>query len=179
MNLWQSQSIIQQYQNMYPDVLMLRDSGSVWNQYRKNGYIPLNYVIGHELNQLVDYSMEGYNHTIITNRLKALVSDVSVNLTSGQTSYQIGTPLDLNMEFKNWSTVTQDCYAIIQVGYANKYYSLFPLTHLVVAPSSSENIPITSTVPLSTPPETYTLRVILGVTGDLWYIEKMDVTITL
>jgi hypothetical protein len=178
-NLFESKSLVQNYQNLYPNILMLRGTSAVWNQYKINNAIPTNYVIGHELNQIVDFRMEGYSHTLITNRLKDLVSDVNIIMTSGQPSYQVGTPLDLNIEFKNWSSSTQDFYAIFQVGVLGTYYTMIPLTNIVVAPTSSYHFPLTNTVPLNTPPEIYTLRVIIGVTGDLWYIEKMDVEITL
>lgn len=47
-------------QYTYP---FLRDAGSVWNVYRMNGYIPLNYVI--DPNGIVRYAAEGFNEAAI------------------------------------------------------------------------------------------------------------------
>jgi hypothetical protein len=55
-------SVVKVYARMY-NFPMFRDPGTVWNVYKMNNYIPLNYVI--DTAGIVLYSMEGFNESVI------------------------------------------------------------------------------------------------------------------
>ena len=90
-NLYEDKNTVLSFQNQYPDILFLRDTnGTVFNTYMKNGGIPLNYLIDHDVQQTIDYSMEGYNQFLFQSRIMSLLSDVSVNLSPDSSTYQRG-----------------------------------------------------------------------------------------
>jgi hypothetical protein len=62
-NLFQDMnSVVKPYARLY-DYQFLRDAGTVWNQYKINSYIPLNYVI--DTAQIVVGRMEGFTESTI------------------------------------------------------------------------------------------------------------------
>jgi hypothetical protein len=62
-NLWQDmEGIVKPYARQY-SYAHYRDGGSLWNLYKMNNYIPLNYVIDYQGN--VVGSMEGFNEATI------------------------------------------------------------------------------------------------------------------
>jgi hypothetical protein len=173
-NLWQSQGILKKFQKKYPNILVLRDPGTVWDVYKLKGYIPLNYVVGPDFKQIVAYSAEGFNHTAIQDQVLDLLSPVSVKIDSAGSGYPVGTQLGLSVEFTNHETTGTSFYALIDVAFpSGSYYPLFPLTLYILSASEVKTIPIDFLIPQGTPLGTYNLRVRIGM-EDLWYREDLE-----
>jgi len=75
-NLWQSWDIVKTYARMY-DNLHLRDGGTVWNMYKMNSYIPLNYVV--DTAGVVVGCMEGFNEYTIRSWIESSLPPVGVS----------------------------------------------------------------------------------------------------
>ncbi|MHC4942985.1 MAG: COG1470 family protein [Planctomycetota bacterium] len=175
MNLWEPQGTIKKYQKMYPNILILSDPGTVWNTYKLGGYIPLNYVIGHDFSQTVDYCQEGFDEPVIMDHITNLLSPVSVQITSGSPTYPPGTPLDISIVFTNHETSSETFYALVDVALpgSSVYYPLAPLLPFTLVGSEIKTIPIDTVIPATVPLGTYNLRVHIG-KGGLWFKEDLD-----
>jgi len=175
-NLWQSQSIVQQYQNQNPNILMLKDSGSVWNTWYIGGYIPLNYIVGHDLDQTVEYRAEGFNSSAILNKIKSLLSDVSVVLTLDSPTFQQGSSIGFSVELENHATTSQSFFAIIDVETTTgSYYQLYPTFPLTLNVGVNPTYPLTYPLPTGVPAlGNYTMRVRLGIgpPAELWMTDS-------
>lgn len=158
---------------------MLKDPGTVWNVYKYNGYIPLNYIIRHDFKQSVDFFMEEYDHTLILTHILDQLSPVSVKLFSQSPSYAPGSPLELSIDFTNHESSSAEFFAWIDVGLLGSgiYYPMTPLIPITLNGSEVKTIPIDNRVPMTTPLGTYNLRVHIGGVGGLWYKESIDVDI--
>jgi hypothetical protein len=175
-NLWQSQSIVVDYQNRYPSILMLKDSGSVWNNYRINGYIPLNYLLDHDLDQTVDYRMEGYSHSTFTSRILSLMSDVSVALTPSSSTYQRGGKLTYDVTFQNWATASRMFYVLMEADLPNGNTArLGSPSKVTLNASQILTVPKSHNIPTTVPLGFYTYRMQIGLPpADLWFQETFE-----
>lgn len=181
LNYMEGLSTVQTYQNMYPNILMLRDSsGSVYNTYRQNGYIPLNYTIDHDLDQTVDFWMEGYNNTTITNRIDNLLADVTVNMDPDASSFQRGTTLGFDVNVTNWINANRTCYMLIDIEMTTGgYYPLGGAQQLTLSPLEVRLIRHDDLIPMIAPLGDYTMRARLGSPPtDLWCADYFDFTVT-
>jgi hypothetical protein len=153
---------------MYPNLLVLKDtSGSVYNMYRQNGYIPLNYLIDHDMQQTVSFWMEGYSS--FQSRIENLISDVSLNLTPDAATYQRGTNLGFDIDYKNYSPAPRTCYTITDVELpSSAYYVLLSPSTLSIGGNQSKNVRIDFPVPGGVALGTYRMRTRIGFPGDLW-----------
>jgi hypothetical protein len=166
-NLWESWTIIQQYQNMYPEILMLRDAGPVWNLYVQNNYIPLNYVITPE--QTVDYFMEGYTHSIIENHIVNLLPDVTIALTPEATTVPQGGVLTYNATLTNWEGAAENIYAVTEVTLpGGATVTLLGPVPLTLDPYETISVNIDHDIPLGVPLGSY------GYTGTIGTFPPAD-----
>jgi signal peptidase I len=169
-NLWQSWSIIESYQNMYPDLLMLRDSGSVWSDYVQNSYIPLNYVITPE--QTVDYFMEGYNQAVIQNHILNLLPDVTIVLTPEAESVPQGGVLTFDATLTNWEGATESIYALTQVTLpGGQTVTLLGPIPVTVDPYETISVDLHHDIPLGAPLGSYQY---IGKIGTYPPVDLMD-----
>lgn len=153
-NLWETWSIIEDYQNTYPNVLMLRDGGAVWNIYRQNGYIPLNYVITQE--RIVDYFMEGYTDAIIRGRVLNLLPDVTIVLAPEATVVPQGGVLTFNATLTNWEGATENIYALTQVTLpGGGTFTLLGPVPVTVDPYETISVNLHHDIPLGAPLGSY------------------------
>ncbi len=74
-NLWQTWDVIKTYTRMY-QYPVLRDGGGVWNAYKINSYIPLNYVI--DTAGVVLYCAEGFSESTIRGYIEGALPPVGV-----------------------------------------------------------------------------------------------------
>mgnify|MGYP003573440541 FL=1 len=160
---------------------MLRDTNYVaWNKYVINNYIPLNYLIGHDLDQIVDYRSEGYNHSLYTNRMKNLLSPVSLELTPYNTQVQAGGVLNFDLVRHNWESTTQVYWIKLSLeqpggGFANLYKTPRKLT---MPGNQVHTKNLNYTMPAGTPIGIYTMKCLIGLPpADLWYLETFDVEV--
>lgn len=75
-NLSESNDIVKSFARQY-DFTFLRDAGTVWNLYKINGYIPLNYVIDTSQSQLVVGRMEGFTEPTIRGWIESYLTGIS------------------------------------------------------------------------------------------------------
>jgi hypothetical protein len=133
---------------------MLRDSGTVWNMYVQNNYIPLNYVITPE--QTVDYFMEGYNHSTIENHILNLLPDVTVALTPEAVTIPQGGVLTYNVNITNWEGATESIYALTEVTLpGGGTVTLLGPVPLTVDPYETISVNIHHDIPLGAPLGSY------------------------
>lgn len=180
LNYQESQTIVQNFQNSYPYILMLKDtSGSVYGKYRQNGYIPLNYLIDHDLSQSVVYWSEGYSHSTMLNKINATVADVTANLAPDASSYPRGGTLGFDVEVTNWIAANRYVYMLLDIEMpAGNYYPV-QTTPLNLTPSEFRIIRKDLPIPMSAPIGSYMLRVRLGMPpADLWNLDTADFNIT-
>ena len=180
MNYMESLSTVQTYQNMYPDLLMLRDTtGSAYSTYRQNGYIPLNYVIDHDMQQTIDYWMEGYNHSTILNRITNLLSDVTAKVQLDAPSFPRGTNLGFDVVVTNWIPANRTVYMMVDIELPSGGYFALGTTQLNLSASEVRIIPYDMTIPLTAPLGDFTVRARLGMPPmDLWNADYGDFEIT-
>jgi hypothetical protein len=108
-NLWESWTIVQNYQNTYPGIIMLRDSGPLWNVYGQNGYIPLNYVLTKD--QIIDFWMEGFNEFQMRNHIESCFSPVEVVAVNDGVPIPQGGVLTFDVTLHNFESSQQTFYA--------------------------------------------------------------------
>lgn len=175
-NLWQSQSIVLQYQNMYPEILMLKDSGNVWNTWKIGGYIPLNYLINHDMDMTVDYRMEGFSQSTFSTRIQNALSDVSVELTPASYTYQQNGSLVYDITLHNWVAGVRNFYILLEADTPNgQTVRLAPPKSLTLNPSQILTIPMTHAIPGSAPLGVYTYRAQIGLPPNvLWFRETFE-----
>jgi len=161
---------VQYYQNLYPNILMLCDySGGVYSRYRQNGYIPLNYVIDHDLDQTIDYWMEGYNHSVITGKMNALLPDVSVVLDPDSYTYNRGGSLGFDATLYNWTGSNQSLYLLIDVELPSGSYYEVSTESINLSPNQTKVIAYDLNIPGAAPLGDYRMRVRLGTPpANLW-----------
>lgn len=180
-NYKESLSIVQNYQNMYPGILMLMDpAGAHYSLYRYNGYIPLNYVIGHDIQQTVDYRMEGYSHGTITSRINALMSDVTVTLVPDSAIFQRGGNLGFDLEYTNWSNSTKNVATLLDVELPSENYRDLETSQVSLNAGQTivlrQDLHIPGQAPLG---DTYRMRSLLGkAPNDLWNGDSFHFEIT-
>lgn len=180
LNYGESTGTVQHYQNLYPNILMLCDySGSVYSRYRQNGYIPLNYVIDHDLDQTIDYWMEGYNHATITNHMNALLPDVSLILDPDSYTYTRGGTLGFDITVYNWTGSNQSVYMLIDVEMPGGSYYDVSTTPVNLSPNETRVIAQDLNIPMSAPVGDYRMRARLGTPpADLWNADFFAFEIT-
>ena len=181
LNYMESLSTVQTYQNWYPNILMLRDSsGSVYSSYRQNGYIPLNYVIDHDMDQTVRYWMEGYNNTTIKNQIENNLADVTANMDPAATSFQRGTQCVFDIEVTNWMNSNRTVYMLLDVELpSGGYRSLGPTQQLNLTALQVMLDPHAHNIPMAAPLGSYRMRVRLGMPpADLWNADYFDFEVT-
>jgi len=176
-NLWESPSTVQTYQNNYPDILMLHDvSGSVWDVYKIGGFIPLNYLLDHDFDQTVDYRSEGYSHGTISTRVLNLLSPVSVDLTLASPTIQQGTSLDYTVVLENHTASAQSFFAVVDVKLpSGSFFPLYPSAFsLTLSASEVKTYNPSYPLPGGGPAiGTYDLRVQLGTyPPELWMTDS-------
>ncbi len=169
-NYRESQTIVQNYQNNYPNILMLKDTyGTVYNLYRQNGYIPLNYVLDHDLRQTVDYWMEGYSHATIVNRINNLLSDVTLMLVPDAESFSQGGTVGFDLNFTNWNTTDSKSFLVaLDVKLPSGGYLFLDKLPVQLDPGEELTLRQDIPVPGNAPLNTYMMRARLGLKGDLW-----------
>ena len=74
-NLWQDMNSVVKYYARQYTYQFLRDGGAVWNAYKMNSYIPLNYVI--DTAGIVVGSMEGFDEYTIRSWVEPYLTGVS------------------------------------------------------------------------------------------------------
>jgi len=175
-NLWEAQGTVQNYQNQYPNILMLMDPGTVWAVYKQGGYIPLNYVIDHNLNQTIDYWSEGYTHSTIESHIVNLLSDVSVDAQMDAYTYHKGAYLGFDLVLTNWAAVNRTVYMLIDIEMPNSsYYAVGGATAVSLSAGQVRTIRKNLPIPTTAPTGDYMLRVRLGLPpADLWFAEYAD-----
>ena len=175
-NIYESASIVRNYQNQNPNILFLLDTnGSVWNKYYQNGYIPLNYTIGHDLSQSVDYWMEGYSGSTIQSRLNNLYSDVSLIMTPDSATYHQGGTLGFDIDMKNYSPAPRTFYALVDVELpSSSYFALFPPVSLTLGGNQTKHVRINYPLPPAVPLGNYVMRARIGWPADLWNADTFD-----
>jgi len=75
-NLWENWNTIKYYARQYT-YMFLRDGGAVWNTYKINGGIPLNYVV--DTAGIVVGRMEGFSESTIRNWIEPYLTGVAEN----------------------------------------------------------------------------------------------------
>jgi hypothetical protein len=175
-NYKESHAIVQAKQDQYPEILMLEDpKGDAYALYRWNGYIPLNYVLDHDIRQTVDYRMEGYSDTTIRARIEALLAAVSVNLAPDAESFHPGGPLGFDLVFHNWGDRTEsvawDLTALLPGGDTLPVEAAL----LDLAPGESLTLRRDLQVPGMAPLDLYKMRCRVGQQpSDLWNMDYFD-----
>ncbi len=175
-NYKESHATVQSMQEQYPDILMLEDpKGDAYALYRWNGYIPLNYVLDHDVQQTVDYRMEGYDDSVIRGRIEALLAAVTVKLIPDGGSFQPGGNLGFDLEFHNWGgeseSVAWDLTALLPGG------SDLPVDAalLDLAPGQTWTLRQDLAIPGAAPLERYKMRCRVGQQPyDLWNMDYFD-----
>jgi len=72
-NLWQDTAIFKQYARQYGFTFLIDQNGGVWDLYKMNSYVPLNYVI--DPDQKVVGSMEGFSESTIRGWIEPYLSE--------------------------------------------------------------------------------------------------------
>ena len=175
-NLYEDKNTVLSFQNQYPDILFLRDTnGAVFNTYMKNGGIPLNYLIDHDVHQTIDYSMEGYNQFLFQSRIMSLLSDVSVNLFPDSSTYHRGGLLGFDVKIENWQKDSRTFYSLVDVRLPQGvYYPLYPPVPQTLAGNASRTVRIDYSLPQVAPLGDYLLRTRIGLPGDLWMTDTFS-----
>jgi hypothetical protein len=162
---------VQTYQNQYANLLFLVDpNSSAFNLYKKpGGSIPLNYLIDHDMQQTINYSMEGFNLFLFQSRVIALLSDVGLLLAADSSAYQPGTMLGFDLDYKNWKSSQNVFFRLIDVKLpSGSYFSLYPPVQITLGPNEIRNVRYDFPLPALAPLGNYVLRVRAGQPGDLW-----------
>jgi len=89
-NLWQDMNSVVKYYARQYTYQFLRDGGAVWNVYKMNSYIPLNYVI--DTAGIVVGSMEGFNESTIRSWIEPYLTGVSEKGSINPLSFAIAGP---------------------------------------------------------------------------------------
>jgi len=169
----ENQAIVQNYQNMYPDIIMLKDvSGSVYSQYAQNNFIPLNYVLTQD--HMVEWWMEGFNETAMRNALENVLPLVTVALENDGIAVPQGDVLSYDVTLHNWDTVSQTFYAMTEVTIpGGSTYPLLGPVELTLNPGQEISATLTQDIPGFAPQGTYEFRATLGTYPP---VETMDVS---
>ncbi len=162
LNYMESLGIVQNYQNMYPNIIMLRDvSGSVYWQYAQNGYVPLNYVVTQEQN--VYWWMEGFTESLMRNKIEQLLPEVTVVLGNDGVPVPQGGVLSFNVTLHNWESTAQTFYALTQVTTpGGSTITLLGPVELTLDPGQELAVTLTQDIPPSAPLGTYEYEAKLG-----------------
>ena len=180
LNLEESLGTVQSFQNDNPNILFLMDTdSSVYGAYRQNGYIPLNYTIGPDMAQTVDYWGEGFNEAALWASVVGLRSPVSANLTPDFDTYPQGGTLGFDIAVRNWTLLSRELYLVVDAVLPSGGSHRIGITRLDLGPGEEQllrrDLPIPGTAALGD----YTLRVRLGQPpADLWNADTFDFEIT-
>ncbi len=175
-NYKESHSIVQSYQDLYPNILMLEDTdGTAYGLYRYTGYIPLNYVIDHDLWQTVDYRMEGYNDQVIRSHIDGLLSDVVATITADSETYSPGGNLGFDLHYHNWGAATHSVYTTLDVKLPEGGYLNVETSELSLDPGETVTLRQDLTIPGAAPLDSYVMRIRLGLPpNDMWSSDYFD-----
>lgn len=162
LNGYDNINTIRTYQNMYPDVLMLRDPNwGVYQLYRQNGYIPLNYVLTQEL--IVDYFMEGFSEGIIRNHIENLLAPVTVVLSYDGSPVPQGGTLSFDVTLTNWENTEQTFYALTEVTLpGGTTVILLGPVEITLDANQEVTVPLQHNIPLAAPLGMYEYTGMLG-----------------
>lgn len=162
LNYQESLQIVQTYQDMYPNIIMLRDAaGTIYQRYRQNGYIPLNYVVTQE--QTVDWWMEGFNESIMRNHIEALLPAVTVVLENDGVPVPQGGELSFDVTVHNWENTAQTFYALTQVTLpGGATVTLMGPLQLTLDAGQELSVTLTEDIPGMAPLGIYTFEAKLG-----------------
>jgi len=162
LNYRESLSIVQSYQNTYPNIIMLQDTnGSVYNQYRQNGYIPLNYVLTQD--HLVEYWSEGFNQYAMEAALENVLPAVTVVVDNDGEPVPQGGVLSFDITLHNWDDTAQTFYAITRATVdGGATYPLLGPVELTLNPGQELSTTLNQAIPGFTPLGTYEFEAVLG-----------------
>lgn len=173
LNILQTGQTTQTYQNYYPNILMLKDPyGIVWDVYKTSGSIPLNYIIGHNVQQKVKYRKVGWDETAVENKINNLFSPVSLELIPYNTTLNPGDTLTFDLYRKNWTPDTQTYK--IKIDFllpAGGRQNLWPVRTLSMPGDQVHTKNLNYTMSSSAPLGSYRCRCLIGYPGQLWYMD--------
>jgi len=141
--------------------MLMDTSGSVYNLYRQNGYIPLNYVLDQD--HLVDYWSEGFNHAAMIASLESVLPEVTVVLENDGIPVPQGGVLSYDVTIHNWETTAQSFYALTQATAPNgSTYKLAGPMQLTLQPGQEIAVTLTQNIPPLAPLGMYEFEAVLG-----------------
>jgi len=180
LNLEESLGTVQAFQDDNPHILFLMDTdASIYQAYRQNGYIPLNYTIGPDLAQTVDFWGEGYDENALLASVNGLRSPVSATLTPDFDTYPQGGTLGFDITVTNWTLGAPSVYMVIDAVLPSGGSYRIGVSQLDLAAGEVKTIRRDLPVPSTAPLGDYKLRVRLGTPpADLWNADTFDFEIT-
>ncbi len=179
LNYQESLSIVQGYQDTYPDILFLLDDGSIYAQYAQNNYIPLNYVLNHDMVQTVEYWEEGYNEGQVLDTINAVRSKLVATLVQGDDTYALGETLSYDVHVQSWTLMPTAAYVVVDAILPTGTTRRLGVAYLHFTLGETKVIPREHVIPMNVPTGNYRIRVQVGLpTNDLWSADYFEFTAT-
>lgn len=179
LNYQESLSIVQGYQDTYPDILFLLDDGSIYSLYAQNYYIPLNYVLNHDFDQTVEFWEEGYNEQQVLDTINAVRSKLVATLVPGDSTYALGETLTYDINVKSWTLMPIAAYVVVDAILPTGTTRRLGMAYLHFTLGETKVIPRAHLIPMNVPTGDYRIRVQVGMPpGDLWSADYFEFTAT-
>jgi hypothetical protein len=162
LNGFDNVNTMRDYQNLYPDILMLVDQDwRIFELYEQHGLIPLNYLITQD--QVVDYFIEGFEEDVFRELIEDLLPSVTVVLTPDETTVPQGGSLSFDFTLTNWESTPQDLYALTEVSIpgGTSIVLLGPVP-LTIDGNEEVTLPLQHYIPKAAPVGIYDYRAKIG-----------------
>jgi len=178
-NLQESLEIVQGYQDSYPAILFLMDNGTVWDDYLQNNYIPLNYVLNHDLAQTVEYWEEGYYEDQVLDTINAVRSRLVATLAPGADTYALGEMLGYDVAVTSWTLMPIEAYVVVDAILPTGVTKRLGMAYLHFTLGETKAFPREHLIPMNVPVGDYRVRVQVGMPpDDLWSADFFEFTVT-
>ena len=179
LNYQENLSIVQSYQESYPNILFLLDDGSIYSLYAQNNYIPLNYVLNHDYAQTVEFWEEGYTESQVLATINAVRSKLVATLIPGDDTYALGEMLTYDIQVQSWTLMPTAAYVVVEAILPNGTTRRLGMANLHFTLGETKVIPRQHLIPMSVPTGDYKIRVQVGLPpGDLWSADWFEFTAT-
>lgn len=178
LNYQESLSIVQNYQNSYPDMLFLLDDGSIYSLYAQNNYIPLNYVLNHDFDQTVEYWKEGFNEDEILDTIDAVRSRLVVTLSPGGDSFGPGDTIGYDVAVKSWTLMPIEAYVVVEAIFPGGESLSLGRAYLHFTLGETKTFQRQHVIPLDAPEGDYSIQALVGLPpADLWSADGFEFSV--
>ena len=179
LNYGENLSIVQGYQDTYPDILFLLDDGSIYTEYIQNNYIPLNYVLNHDYAQTVEYWEEGYTESLVLGTINDIRSPLVATLHPQADTYALGETIGYEVKVKSWSLMPQQAYVVVDAVLPAGNTRRLRTAYLSFTFSEEKTFGLQHVIPMDVPTGDFKIRVTVGLPpDDLWSADTFDFTIS-